>query len=338
MPRLVPDMSSPSAHVEFSRNIALTQVLRDAAAQVDVLSKIRFACDEKDKIRTLRDTIISTIENLNSSVSCKNDEFRKLMPADSPARYLNFALIISLAQISSHKDTDLVRDLLLGMPLTGAIPSSNTLPAADKPALTTIPELLQKVEERNNRIIANLKKRSKEETRLCWEMTRSEVERDMVSPLQPADSDTLKSQILNPRFVIEQNGKHRIIDDLKASRVNDTTACSDTYKPDTLDSLVVHIQKIREFAPSGKVKIFAFDFKSAYKHISVAEESHEAASIVILHPETNEPWFGRLKSQPFGSRVSPRNWGRVVAFFKHVAKFLFGVILHCYVDDGFSAE
>ena len=39
LPRLVPDMSSPSAHVEFSRNIALTQVLRDAAAQVDVLSK-----------------------------------------------------------------------------------------------------------------------------------------------------------------------------------------------------------------------------------------------------------------------------------------------------------
>ena len=88
------------------------------------------------------------------------------MPPDSPARNLNFALISSIDRTSPHKDTELVRDLLPGVPLAGAIPASNSLPAADKAASTTISELLQKVEDNNTRIIANLKKRSKEYMRL----------------------------------------------------------------------------------------------------------------------------------------------------------------------------
>ena len=45
-----------------------------------------------------------------------------------------------------------------------------------------------------------------------------------------------------------------------------------------------------------------------------------------------------MKCQPFGSRVSPRNWGRVVTLVQRLARALLNLILFCYVDDLFAAE
>ena len=59
---------------------------------------------------------------------------------------------------------------------------------------------------------------------------------------------------------------------------------------------------------------------------------------MVLDPVTKRPYVAGMKCQPFGSRVSPRNWGRVVSFFKLTLRRLLNIIINCYVDDGFCAE
>ena len=125
---------------------------------------------------------------------------------------------------------------------------------------------------------------------------------------RPVTSEIISNHVLNPRFVIEQS-KPRLIDDLKASRVNDTTSCSDTYRPDTLGNLILQMKRIRTADKDAELLAFAFDFKSAYKHIGVSEDSDKVARLVILDPKTKQPYWCKMKCQPFGSRVSPRNWG-----------------------------
>ena len=139
---MVPDLISPNAHIEFSRRIALSEVLRsDATSPLD-LSKTRFVCNEKEQTRTLRVEIMGAIKETDTTVSKRNADFRRLMPPDSPARYLNFALIAFLVSHTSHSDTSLVKDLIQGMPLSGDIPLAHSLPGAEKPSKTTIADLL----------------------------------------------------------------------------------------------------------------------------------------------------------------------------------------------------
>ena len=87
------------------------------------------------------------------------------------------------------------------------------------------------------------------------------------------------------------------------------------------------MKRIRAVDKDAELLAFAFDFKSAYKHIGVSKDSDEVARLVILDPETKKPYWCKMKCQPFGSRVSPRNWGRVVTFIQRLAKILFNIIV-----------
>ena len=98
------------------------------------------------------------------------------------------------------------------------------------------------------------------------------------------------------------------------------------------------MKRIRAADRETEMKVFTFDFKSAYKHIGISAESDVVSRLVLLDPEDHKAYWCKMKCQPFGSRVSPRNWGRVVSFIQRLARKLFNVILFCYVDDGFAVE
>ena len=184
-----------------------------------------------------------------------------------------------------------------------------------------------------------MQKQSDTDRKPCYKMTLEEIKEKKVGELRPATTDDLTSSIQTPRFVIHQS-KPRLIDNLKASRVNETTSCQDTYIPDTVDRLLVQIRTLKSRLGDRKadIRAFAFDFKSAYKHIGIDESSQIAANLLILEPKSKKPLVTKMLCQPFGSTLSPRNWGRVVETFKFLLAKIFGINTKYFVDDGFGAE
>ena len=146
---------------------------------------------------------------------------------------------------------------------------------------------------------------------------------------------------MTPRFVVHQD-KPRLVDNLKSSRVNETASAEDTYIPDSLDRLICQIRafniELHMHSRPSKVQAFSYDFKSAYKHIAIEEHSLNLANIIILEPDTLRPLTGKMLCQPFGSTLSPRNWGRVVEAIKYLNRKLFYITTFCFVDDVFGCE
>ena len=153
---------------------------------------------------------------------------------------------------------------------------------------------------------------SPEDRQLCYDITCKEINESKVAPLRVATENDLKTKILTPRFIFHQD-KPRIIDNLKASRVNETASRSDTYVPDTLDKLMVQIRSLRvnldKLGRSEGIKMFSFDFQSAYKHIGIDKKSKIASTIIILGPVSKLPMIAEMLCQPFGSALSPPKLG-----------------------------
>ena len=337
IPRLIPVMPSPRAHILFARCIHLDSLLRSMAEAPELTSRTASMCTRYEYTTRIRSLVMRQVQYISESIASSNERLRSVLPLDSPARALNLALIEYLSVFTQSPDTSLLIDLVRGMHLTGTIPSAGSLPPATNVAKQSLAQVLRDVRTRNEGIISSLKRRPPEAILKCFEMTENEIAEGKVSELRPVTSDILSTHVLNPRFVIEQN-KPRLIDDLKASGVNDTTSCSDTYKPDTLDNLILQMKRIRSVDPNADMKAFTFDFKSAYKHIGISDESDAVSRLVLLNPNDGLPYWCKMKCQPFGSRVSPRNWGRIVSLIQRIARKLFNIILFCYVDDGFAVE
>ena len=228
LPRLLPDMSSPETHISLARELNLEEILKSAASCGEYESRVKSMCNGYDLTVQKRHLVIAQIRNISKLVAPADERLKSLIPIDNPARQLNLALLLFLSDFCNSPDKSLVMDLINGMPLTGTIPSANSLPEAKTEAKTTIENLLEEVETRNRKIIESLRRRPDDSIKKCWEMTQAEVLEGKVSELAPVDQRTFSSNLLNPRFVLEKT-KPRLIDDLKASSVNYTAACSCTY-------------------------------------------------------------------------------------------------------------
>ena len=57
-----------------------------------------------------------------------------------------------------------------------------------------------------------------------------------------------------------------------------------------------------------------------------------------MNPNANKPYKARVLVQPFGSRRSPANWGRVVTFLQFAACELLRVTTGAFVDEVCSVE
>ena len=79
------------------------------------------------------------------------------------------------------------------------------------------------------------------------------------------------------------------------------------------------------------------DFAHAYKHVPLEVSQREFATIVFADPN-GEVFYSTLRTQPFGSRPAPANWGRVAAFTKWVMIRLFACVVKIFADDCFVAE
>ena len=142
---------------------------------------------------------------------------------------------------------------------------------------------------------------------------------------------------LSPRFAIDESHgglakKIRVIDDRKASRVNDLLGLVDTSIPQNLDTFLGMALAHAHAGSVGNLRAFSLDFAHAYKHVGVAANQLDFATIVLCGPGGN-PMMATLRTQPFGPSRAPANWARVTAFLQFVIRKLFWAWLGIFVDD-----
>ena len=348
LPRLIPVMIDSTAHASLARRVNLFQMFIFSANENDrALKKLvcRWSDHEGKKnfnIVSIRQNMILELKRLKTKLEPLNIRIKSKVEATSSVHALDIALLDFLMKHTSAPDRELVRDLVRGMPLTGEISASESLKQKRANGRIDIDEVRRDAEETNRRIIKNLLKQSPEDQKLCFDMTMKEIKEKKVSEYHVLPESDIREAILTPRFIVHQN-KPRIIDNLKASRVNETASCMDTYIPDTLDKLACHVRDVRSDLDEQKlteenILAFSFDFQSAYKHISIEKNSESVSQIIFLDPTSKRVLTAKLLCQPFGSSLSPRNWGRVAEMFKFLARALFKITLFCFVDDGFGAE
>ena len=75
------------------------------------------------------------------------------------------------------------------------------------------------------------------------------------------------------------------------------------------------------------------DFPHAYKTIAPHPGSADSAYIFFTNPFNNRPYKSRILVHPFGSRMAPANWRRVVTFIHFVALKLRYIAVDAFVDD-----
>ena len=212
-------------------------------------------------------------------------------------------------------------------------------------ATTSLDGLLRDVHETNKRGCRDVDRLARDTTLLnvCLGKTREETEKGYLSKPAVVAEDALRSKILPPRFVIKEchgvgdaASKFRVIDNLRASKINDTCAFKETYRPRNLNFLSCLTKTRVEY---GKhLQMFSMYFKSEYKHLGRAGRDIDHVNMIIKNPVCEELMYSEMHTPPFGSRASPSHWGRTVALLQYLMRVLVGCVCGIYVDDTYCVE
>ena len=272
-----------------------------------------------------------------------NDRWVTHLPVDSPSRKVDFALIHFLVSNLRYPDTTLAKDLSKGMPLVGAVPPTGVFSKRVREQTLTAPQWKEGLVERNREMVRRVTHPSDSAlARLCWEKSLLEVEKGWLSEPTPVTEAAINSIPLTPRFAVEEEHgggpkKIRAIDDLKASMVNDLLGLVDTSIPQNLDTFLGVALTHAEVGSSTELRAFSVDFAHAYKHVGVAADQLDFATVVIGDPAGNA-MMATLRTQPFGSSRAPANWARLTSFAQFVLRKVFLVWLGVFVDDCYCVD
>ena len=168
-----------------------------------------------------------------------------------------------------------------------------------------------------------------------------EKKRGWISGLRPLEARDCEALVLTPRFAVRQlsnsaKWKTRVIDDLKASRVNETISLSGVYRPEPIKCLLGAAKCWATVHPSAKLKVWPIDFEGAYNHIPLNASENDASHIVLLNPFEDKPYVAKLNALPFGSGLSPAGWGRCVLVLQKILENSMRIPCMAYIDDVFG--
>ena len=209
------------------------------------------------------------------------------LPPDSPAPKLNFPLFQFLTVHFEYPDATLAADLAIGMPIAGDVPFTGALRPRPRPAVHTLAEWRAQLPVRNRKILDRVVNAAKSDlSEACWYRTLDEVKRGRVTTPVAVTNAVLNSVALTPRYAISEShggraAKVRLIDDFRASGINDTISVQDTNIPESLGVFLANLAFIRQLDPEQETRSFSLDFSHAYKHIPITETHREFASIVL---------------------------------------------------------
>ena len=180
-------------------------------------------------------------------------------------------------------------------------------------------EWKQVVPERNRAMLARIQREPHTvEAKLFCEHTLKEVARGWVAQPVPISDRAMRQIPLAHRFaLLEQRGegaqKVRIIDDLKASQINDLLGLADACLPESLGGFLSMLLAHGSCDGSADVIGSSLDCAHAYKHAGIASDQLDFATVILTAP-AGAPCMASLRTQPFGPRRAPANWARVANF------------------------
>ena len=334
---------SVSAHVCAARAVSPVASLINLALPMRVRSLLSSHLSDAKGTVARRNNAVEVFRDISDKMAPYRVVWAAKLPEGSPAREINLPLLHLLVKRFDYPDSQIINDLRTGMPIAGVIPECKTLEPRAKPAKLTTQEWIERMPERNKKAIGRAERfRHTEIGKGCWLKSLREVDAGWISPPQELNAETSASLNLTPRFAIfgqHGNGpmKVRIIDDMKASDVDDVTSTKDTAVPDSLGVFLAAASYYRLIRPGCDLLAASSDFCHAYKTLGIPEDNG-LFSTVLLGPPAGPLMVSRLRTQPFGSTRAPANWGRVARLLQWALLTRFGVYLPIYVDDCFLIE
>ena len=256
---------------------------------------------------------------------------------------LNLPLFHLITRTFDYADSTLVKELMHGMPIAGPIANTGVLVDRVRPAQTEFQDWKKTVPKRNTvNVDVIMKEQGSELSLECWRKTLEEVAAGWVSTPTPITEEDMATLPLTPRFARRERigtdqEKTRLIDDFRASGVNETVSTTETDVPDTIDAALALATLYERLQKGLELNSFAVDFTHAYKNIPIPRDQSGIATI-ILAPPNGPPMKASLRTQPFGARRAPANWARITAFLRWALARLFNINLMVYVDDCFTVE
>ena len=191
--------------------------------------------------------------------------------------------------------------------------------------------------------------RSKPANPLPWVLTMKEVQAGITeAPVSKAVMDRKYGVGLwrpLPRHVIEQNGKHRPIDDGKAAGTNarSTVQEANVCLPSefiilTTKALAQRLQHQDATPEWFSVRAAVEDWWKGYRQLQPTAEHMALCIAAIRNPHSGEVQYAQLKGLPFGLGAAVNQFVRVPFLLTAAARRLLYVLVGHYVDDNAVVE
>ena len=289
-----------------------------------------------------------------------------VLPAHAKIVLKGKSLVLLQHLLKEQQFPDLnICDLMKGVDLVGEATKSPLF--ADKVAqATTSPEmLLQSSQGSNEKILGRDVHQSEPDlAQVLWETTLKECDQGFLEG--PFDSmDEVRSVlgsddfVCSRRFVVLQNGKPRVIDDLKESNINAAYTAVDRLALQDIDfvsSLAFTISRAcrsesprfelpledgtvlggsihADFRKHPQWAVRCLDLAKAYKQVPISEESRPFGVLVLHQHGTGIPKFFITRSLPFGACASVFAFNRISRSLWFLAVKLMKIIGGCFYDD-----
>ena len=330
-------------HVRAASHVNATADLINTALSTEVKASLTRCVRDPAGAICRRENALFTHQTTSDKLSEQRAKWIAKLPENSPAAETNCPLISLLSTTLLFRDKLFVTDLSRGMPIAGPVAKTPGLAARKRNAEMSYAEWKRAIPDRNAKIYDRVRRsQGSELAGICWERTMAEVEVGWITPPVDLTDAMLATLPLTPRYAIKeqhsnQDPKFRLIDDFRASDINAIIQTEDTNIPDTLDVMIALASCFALISPGCNLLRASADFAHAYKHVPIAEDQRDFATILIA-PPAGALKVATLRTQPFGSRRAPTNWPRVANFLKRVTLTVFGVIISVYVDDVFIVE
>ena len=226
---------------------------------------------------------VEELERLSGSLGRFKEPWYTCLPEGSPARRINLPLIHMISSTLGYADVHLARDLAAGMPIVGTIPKTNALKDRARGGVTTLGKWKEGIPGRNKVIVERAGKYQEHELAgACWGGTLAGIKAGWLSDPVPIDEIVMRTVPLTPRFAVKGaggQGKIRLIDDFRASGINDVFQTEDTDVPEGLNALLAISNFYKRVNSAVSLQAFSVDFQHAYKNVPMCRRQGEFAKI-----------------------------------------------------------
>ena len=176
LPQLITrEISTPEMHMEAAKRIDPFKIALENALPQQFKHSAYMCTWEQKYVIQQRLWVVSQLKDVSKGLEKNREKWKGALPEGSPARQLNLPLIHILCKTLDYPDVHFTRDLALGMPIVGSIPSTQVLQPRERKATMEFDQWKEGMYERNKKVLERAKKYQEDElVSQCWDKTLGE--------------------------------------------------------------------------------------------------------------------------------------------------------------------